>query len=88
MATPPMNIQYLCKLIHKSFAVPISFLSTNKKILFEYKFTETLSPFYSQKRDHLVELFEKDNPDNFPIIKTNRFLVLYCYWVSSLDCHV
>lgn len=74
MATPPMNIQYLCKLIHKSFAVPISFLSTNKKILFEYKFTETLNPFYSQKRDQLVELFEKDNPDNFPIIKTNRFL--------------
>ncbi|PKJ52784.1 helix-turn-helix domain-containing protein [Bacillus sp. SN10] len=74
MATPPIDIQYLCKLIHKSFAVPISFLSANKKILFEYRFSESLNPFYSHKKDQLVELFEKDNPDNFPIIKTNRFL--------------
>lgn len=74
MATPPMNIQYLCKLIHKSFAVPICFLSKNKKILFEYNLSDVHNPFYTHKEDQFIELFENDDPDNFPIIKTSRFL--------------
>ncbi|MED0971549.1 helix-turn-helix domain-containing protein [Bacillus paramycoides] len=72
-----VDIQNLCKLIHKSFSVPIHFLSKDKDILFEFTSTDMCNPFYSQKEEQLSELYENDDPNNFPIIKTNRFLEKY-----------
>ncbi|MDZ5605749.1 helix-turn-helix domain-containing protein [Bacillus pseudomycoides] len=73
-ATATIDIKYLSHLIHQSYSVPIHFLSKNKDIIFEYTSHNICNPFYLHKEEQLRELYGKDDPNNFPIIKTNRYL--------------
>ncbi|PKJ52044.1 helix-turn-helix domain-containing protein [Bacillus sp. SN10] len=68
-----IDIKYLSYLIHQSFSVPVSFISIDYKILFEYSSMDTHNPFYSCKETYLSELYQRNDPDNFPIIRTNPY---------------
>ncbi|KXO04433.1 AraC family transcriptional regulator [Bacillus thuringiensis] len=67
------DIKYLSYLIHQSFSVPICFISEDRKILFEYSSFDIHNPFYSCKEVYLSELYQQNDPNNFPIIRTNPY---------------
>ncbi len=69
-----IDIQHLCDLVHSTFHVPVQFLSTNKKIVYESTSHTIGSPFYSSKEEHLNELYQENAPCNFPIFKGNKYL--------------
>ncbi|PKJ52583.1 helix-turn-helix domain-containing protein, partial [Bacillus sp. SN10] len=58
----------------QSFLVPIHFFNANNHLSLEYKDNIDLNPLYSCKEKYLSFIYEKDTPDNFPILKTNRCL--------------
>lgn len=67
------DIKYLSYLIHQSFSVPIFFISEDYKILFEYSSIDIHNPFYPCKEAYLSELYQHNDPNNFPIIRTNPY---------------
>ncbi|MEB9686072.1 AraC family transcriptional regulator [Bacillus thuringiensis serovar pingluonsis] len=67
------DIKYLSYLIHQSFAIPVRFVSEDCKILFEYSSIDIHNPFYPCKETYLSELYQQNDPDNFPIIRTNPY---------------
>ncbi|MFD3216044.1 MULTISPECIES: helix-turn-helix domain-containing protein [Bacillus] len=69
-----IDIQHLCDLVHSTFHVPVQFLSTNKKIVYESTSHTIVSPFYSSKEEHLNEIYQENAPCNFPIFKGNKYL--------------
>ncbi|WP_088344592.1 helix-turn-helix domain-containing protein [Bacillus cereus] len=69
-----IDLKYLCDLIHKTFNVPVQFLSTNKKILYHSTSNDICSPFYSSKEEHLCKLYQENDPTNFPLLRGNSFL--------------
>ncbi|MGG3521670.1 AraC family transcriptional regulator [Bacillus pseudomycoides] len=69
-----IDIQYLCHLIYQTFSIPVHFLSTNNDILYEFISNDRCSPFYSSKKEQLNDLYQKNDPYNFPLIQTNRYL--------------
>ncbi len=68
------DIQYICHLIYQTFSVPVHFLSANKNISCEFTSNDSCSPFYSSKKEQLIDLYQNNDPDNFPLIKANRYL--------------
>ncbi|MGQ0515007.1 AraC family transcriptional regulator, partial [Bacillus sp. D-CC] len=69
-----IDIQHLCDLVHSTFHVPVQFLSTDRKIVYESTSHTIGSPFYSSKEEHLNEIFQENAPCNFPIFKGNKYL--------------
>lgn len=69
-----IDLKYICHLIHQSFSIPVRFLNTNNHISFEYNDKKDYNPLYACKEEYLSIFYEKDVPDNFPVLKTNRCL--------------
>ncbi|MFY4674994.1 helix-turn-helix domain-containing protein [Bacillus anthracis] len=67
------DIKYLSYLIHQSFSVPVRFISEDCKTMFEYSSIDIHNPFYPCKEAYLSELYQQNDPDNFPIIRTNPY---------------
>jgi len=69
-----IDIQYLCDLVHKTFNVPIHILSSDKKNLFYSTSDDVCSPFYPSKEEHLSEIYQENDPYNFPLFRGNSYL--------------
>lgn len=82
------DIQYLCHLIHETFTIPVHFLSTNKDILYECSSNDTCSPFYSSKKEQLSDLYQEDDLDNFPLIKSNHYLENFLFIHITNHTHI
>ncbi|PWE75321.1 AraC family transcriptional regulator [Bacillus cereus] len=67
------DIKYLSYLIHQSFSVPVRFISENYKTIFEYSFVDIHNPFYPCKEAYLSGLYQQNDPDKFPLIRTNPY---------------
>ncbi|MRD38251.1 helix-turn-helix domain-containing protein [Bacillus thuringiensis] len=67
------DIKYLSYLIHQLFSVPVRFICEDFKILFEFSSVDIHNPFYPSKEAYLSELYQQNDPDNFPIIRTSPF---------------
>ncbi|PEK48399.1 AraC family transcriptional regulator [Bacillus toyonensis] len=70
----PIDIQHLCDLAHKAFNVPVHILSTDKKILYHSISDDVCSPFYSSKEEHLSDIYQGNDPNNFPLFRCNSYL--------------
>ncbi|PDY23877.1 AraC family transcriptional regulator [Bacillus cereus] len=69
-----IDIQHLCDLAHKAFNVPVHILSTDKKILYHSISDDVCSPFYSSKEEHLSDIYQENDPNNFPLFRCNSYL--------------
>ncbi|MED0971555.1 helix-turn-helix domain-containing protein [Bacillus paramycoides] len=68
-----IDLQYLCDLMHKTFNVPVQFLSTDKKLLYHTS-DAICSPFYSSKEEHFSVIYNETDPKNFPLFRGNSYL--------------
>ncbi|MDZ5605754.1 AraC family transcriptional regulator, partial [Bacillus pseudomycoides] len=69
-----IDLQYLCDLVHKTFNIPVQFLSTDKKILYQSTSEDICSPFYSSKEEHFSTIYNETDPCNFPLFRGNSYL--------------
>ncbi|MCI0766036.1 helix-turn-helix domain-containing protein [Bacillus sp. TL12] len=69
-----MDIQYLCDILYQTFHVSIQFVSTDEKIVYKSTSNDICSPFYSSKEEQFSELFQENDPYNFPIMRGNSYL--------------
>ncbi|PFO90753.1 AraC family transcriptional regulator [Bacillus cereus] len=68
------DMKYICQLLYQTFEISVRFLDKNKNILHEHIANDIPNPFYSSKEEHLHELYLDDDPFNFPVIRTNKYL--------------
>lgn len=68
------DTEYICHLIFHTLELPVYFLDKEKNIIHEFVCNEISSPFYSSKKELLNNLYQDDDPYNFPIIRTNNYL--------------
>ncbi|MGE1128907.1 AraC family transcriptional regulator [Bacillus wiedmannii] len=69
-----IDMEYICQLLFQTFEIPVRFLDKNKNILHEYISSDIPNPLYTSKKEHLNGLYLKNDPSNFPIIRTNNYL--------------
>ncbi|MEF7638177.1 helix-turn-helix domain-containing protein [Bacillus thuringiensis] len=69
-----VNTQYICDLIHRTFFVPVYFLSEEEKILDYATCYDISSPFYSSKEEHFQKLYQESDLFNFPLFRGNDYL--------------
>ncbi|MBH0356840.1 helix-turn-helix domain-containing protein [Bacillus toyonensis] len=69
-----IDLQHLCDLVHKTFNVPIHLLSADKKTLYHSTSGDVYSPLYSSKEEHLSDIYQENDPYNFPLFRGNRYL--------------
>ncbi|PKJ52621.1 helix-turn-helix domain-containing protein [Bacillus sp. SN10] len=69
-----IDIEYLCKLVHDTFYVPVYFLSEDGTISYSSTCYDTCSPFYSSKEEHFQTLHQENDPYNFPVFRGNHYL--------------
>ncbi|PGE63992.1 helix-turn-helix domain-containing protein [Bacillus toyonensis] len=82
-----IDIQHLCDLAHKAFNVPVHILSTDKKILYHSISDDVCSPFYSSKEEHLSDIYQGNDPNNFPLFRCNSYLENFVLiHIANHDC--
>ncbi|HDR4909524.1 TPA: helix-turn-helix domain-containing protein [Bacillus cereus] len=69
-----IDIEYLCKLVHNTFYVPVYFLSEEGEIFHSFTCYDTNSPFYASKKEHFQALYQGNDPYNFPVFRGNHYL--------------
>ncbi|MEB9686071.1 AraC family transcriptional regulator [Bacillus thuringiensis serovar pingluonsis] len=70
----PIDLKHVCNLIHQAFSIPIHFFNTSNYILFKYNDNINLNPLYPCKEKYLINIYDKNMPDNYPILKTTPCL--------------
>ncbi|OUA67368.1 helix-turn-helix domain-containing protein [Bacillus thuringiensis] len=69
-----VDTEYICDLIHKTFFVPVYFLSEEGEILDYATCYDISSPFYSSKEEHFQKLCQEIDVFNFPLFRGNDYL--------------
>jgi YesN/AraC family two-component response regulator len=72
------DLSYICQLIYDSFHIPVFFINEKKELVFEYNASFRHNPLYPSKEQMLVQLFNKNEPFEFPVFQTTEYLERFC----------
>ncbi|MCI0767800.1 helix-turn-helix domain-containing protein [Bacillus sp. TL12] len=67
------GLEYICKMMHETFEVPIFFLDENKRVVFEFSSNFIANPLHSSNTGLLDSFFHREDPHEFPIFRTNNY---------------
>ena len=72
------HLEYICKQMNEHLNVPFYLLGTNGEILLEASAVGSVqNPFATDIHSYLKKLIKKDDPADFPIIRTTELLENY-----------
>lgn len=67
------DIEYICRLFVEVLKIPIYFIDNNYDIFFSLSYGYANNPLHSDKKELFSQLFNENDPYNFPIVKSTKY---------------
>jgi AraC-like DNA-binding protein len=72
------DLGYICQLMYDSFHIPVFFINEKKKLVFEFDVSFKHNPLYSSKELMLGQLYDQNEPYEFPVFQTTEYMERFC----------
>ncbi|KAA0562246.1 helix-turn-helix domain-containing protein [Bacillus sp. CH30_1T] len=68
-----VDIEYISNLIFQVSSMCVFYLDTNGDVVHKFTSGYVTNPFYSSRKEQLSELYQKDDPHDFPIFRSSNY---------------
>src|SRR5687767_9895523 len=72
------DLGYICQLMYDSFHIPVFFINEQKQLLFGFDVSFKHNPLYSSKELMLGQLYDQNEPYEFPVFQTTEYMERFC----------